>query len=364
MKKYLSVLLVLSLLLCGCSQLVPPKTTMPPETEPTTEATEPTTEPTTAPTTEPAPGYPNPPSADGPDAPYTGRVFAVTISNIRDALPHYGTMDAEILMEMWVNGSIVRDLALFTDPSKAEAIGSVRSDRLMFNDIALHYDAIVLDAAGSDQVIGNANALGVNRVNIDTQDSTYYSFRNKDRAFTFTPQSKWEHCLFAKGEGLVQLAQDKGFVTSQPEDKDYRLRFTEDGTPAAGESAENITVTFTYRNNKKDTSMVYDAALGKYVYHQYGEQMTVGDTTDPECFRNVIVMLADISMNNIYYTADFVKGGEGFFACGGKLIPIVWGADDENSPFWFETTDGQPLQLGVGNTYIAIAPIGSEVVYE
>ena len=364
MKKLIALLLIASLILCGCGASTPAATeaTTAPTQAPAAEATEAPTETTEAPT-EPPVVYRNPLNGEVLDEPYTGRIFAVTISNIRDALPHYGTMEADILMEMWVNGSIIRDLALYTDVSKAEAIGSVRSDRLMFNQIVKMYDAVLADAAGSDQVLNDARNTGVNRMTIDTGDSTDYSYRAKDRVFTFKPESKYEHTLFAKGAGLLDFAQKKGFSVTQPADKEYNLRFTEDGTPE-GETANSVNVTFTYRNNKKDTTMVYDESLGKYVYNQYGKVMVVGDTEDPECFTNVIIMLADITRGDVYYTANFTNGGTGYYANGGKIIPITWGCDGEESPFWFKTADGQDLELGVGNTYMAIAPQDSPVTYE
>ena len=364
MKKLIALLLIASLILCGCGASTPAATeaTTAPTEAPAAEATEAPTETTEAPT-EPPVVYRNPLNGEVLDEPYTGRIFAVTISNIRDALPHYGTMEADILMEMWVNGSIIRDLALYTDVSKAEAIGSVRSDRLMFNQIVKMYDAVLADAAGSDQVLNDARNTGVNRMTIDTGDATDYSYRAKDRVFTFKPESKYEHTLFAKGAGLLDFAQKKGFSVTQPADKDYNLHFTEDGTPE-GETANSVNVTFTYRNNKKDTTMVYDESLGKYVYNQYGKAMVVGDTEDPECFTNVIIMLADITRGDVYYTANFTNGGTGYYANGGKIIPITWGCDGEESPFWFKTVDGQDLELGVGNTYMAIAPQDSPVTYE
>lgn len=364
MKKLIALLLIASLILCGCGASTPAATeaTAAPTQAPATEATEAPTETTEAPT-EPPVVYRNPLNGEVLDEPYTGRIFAVTISNIRDALPHYGTMEADILMEMWVNGSIIRDLALYTDVSKAEAIGSVRSDRLMFNQIVKMYDAVLADAAGSDQVLNDARNTGVNRMTIDTGDSTDYSYRAKDRVFTFKPESKYEHTLFAKGAGLLDFAQKKGFSVTQPADKEYNLHFTEDGTPE-GETANSVNVTFTYRNNKKDTTMVYDESLGKYVYNQYGKAMVVGDTEDPECFTNVIIMLADITRGDVYYTANFTNGGTGYYANGGKIIPITWGCDGEESPFWFKTMDGADLELGVGNTYMAIAPQDSPVTYE
>ena len=364
MKKCIALLLVLSLGLTGCA-LVPARTTMPTEA-PTTETTAaPTTEePTTEPTTEPAPVYTNPLNGQTLDAPYTGRVVAVTISNIHDALPHYGTMGADILMEMWVNGSIIRDLALFSDITKAQEVGSVRSIRPMFSQIVKHYDAVLLDASGSDQALAHASSLGIQHINVDTYDGTAYSYRNMDRDFTFKPASKLEHCLFVKPEGVEALLADRGYATTQPEDKDYGMTFAENGTPEGGKTANTVSVAFTYRNNIKNTSMVYDESLGKYVYNQYDTAMVDGSTGDPECFTNVIVMLADISMDGIYYTANFTAGGTGYYANGGKIVPITWTTDADDAPFRFFTADGQPLSLGVGNTYIAVAPEGSPVAYE
>ena len=97
MKKIICLLLTLSLLLCGCGGASTPAATQ--ASTAATETTEaPATEaPTTEePTTEPAPVYTNPLNGKTLDEPFTGRVYAVSISNIRGALPHYGTMNADI----------------------------------------------------------------------------------------------------------------------------------------------------------------------------------------------------------------------------------------------------------------------------
>ena len=360
MKKMLALLLALSLLLCGCAGAETPPTTEAPAETVTEPTAEPTEEPTVAPTTEPAPVYTNPLTGEELDAPVDNRIFAVSINNLVYAVPHHGVQEADIFMEMFVNGSIIRGLALYTDPTQLSSIGSVRSTRYMFTDIALHYDAIVAHAGGSQWVLADVAARGADGFNIDTADETYYSFRHKGR---IKEGFGWEHCLFANGTGLMEKAAEKGIETAQDPEKDYGLIFTEDGTPAEGETADSITVTFTSFGRKAST-MAYDAELGKYVYWQYDQMMVDGDTKEPETFENVVIMLADIRMNaHAYHEADFVKGGEGYFACGGKIIPILWTCDGEDQPFRFTTVDGEPLAFGVGNSYIAIAPNGSPVEY-
>ena len=81
-------------------------------------------------------------------------------------------------------------------------------------------------------------------------------------------------------------------------------------------------------------------------------------------FTNVIVMFANITNNGIYHAADFVAGGTGYYANGGKLIPITWACDDEDSAFRFMTEDGASLEMGVGNTYIAIVTPESPIAWE
>ena len=130
------------------------------------------------------------------------------------------------------------------------------------------------------------------------------------------------------------------------------------------EDADKITVTITYNRTVKDTIMEYDHSLGKYVYHQYGKRMEDLLTAEPEAFENVVVMYANITSNNIYQVADFVAGGTGYYACGGKLIPITWTCESEHSPFRFFTESGEPLAFGQGSTYIAITQPDSKVVWE
>ncbi|MGN1016389.1 MAG: DUF3048 domain-containing protein [Faecousia sp.] len=349
----------------GNAQLAQPETTVPPTTQPSTEA--PTTEPPTEeetepPTTEPPPVYRNPLNGELLDEPYTGRIFISTISNVPDALPHVSANQADIIFETFVNYSIIRCIGLYSNISQVEQIGSIRSTRLMFNDITQHYNAILFHAGGSSQVLRDVKERGIENFSVDTWDAVQAGISVRDEY-----RKRYiglEHSLLALGPKMEEYAAAQGYSLEGDPDKDYLLRFNEDGTPADGETAEHITITITEKSNRKDTVLDYNPDTGRYVYSQYGKVMRDGITEEEETYRNILVMFAQISREGMYQVADFCAGGEGLFACGGKLIPIQWGCDSEDSPFWFKTMDGEDLELGVGNTYIAITEPDSKIVYE
>ena len=373
MKKLILWSLVLALLLCGCGG----KTVNTPETTPTapettvqdtTAATQTTeapvvmetteaTEETTIPTEPPV--YRNPLNGEILDAPFTGRVYASTVSNMPENMPHVGVNHADVVMEMYVNmNNITRCLALFTDIDSAEAVGSTRSTRPIFNDIAQHYDLVLAHAGGSDTALGDANDRGIDHFNVDTWSVAQTGASYRDTQY----RRSYENSLFVAGPAFRAYAESQGVATEL--EKDYGFRFADAGTPADGEDADTISWTMVYGRAKKDTSFVYNAELDKYIWNQYGKEMKDQITDEPEGFTNVIIMFANITNNGIYHAADFTAGGTGYYANGGKLIPIVWACDDEDSAFRFMTNDARDLEMGVGNTYIAIVAPESPVTWE
>ena len=370
MKKILSLLLALCLLLCGCSELIPGKTTVESErlrqaalrpstaatTAPTTEAA---TEPSTEAPTEPEPVYFNPLNGELLDEPFNKRIFAVSINNIPGAVPHVNLNCADLYFETFVNGSIVRGLAMFTDPSGLDAIGPVRSNRMVFIDLCQHFDAVMVHAGGDYRVVEETSRLGIDNFNIDAWGvMELTSFRDKERA---KRGYGYEHTLFAIGDGLIQYAEENGIRLTANPDVEYQFQFTEDGIPAAGVFATDITITITVNQYKKDTRMVYDPSRDKYIYNQYDKQMNDDRTGEPEAFRNVLILEGEIPYDGPFQRPNLLAGGTGWYACGGKAIPITWGSDSADSPLWLRTADGEPLLLGRGNTYIAITQTGSAI---
>lgn len=365
MKRLFSLTLVLCLLLAGCGGQAEPETTAAPTTVATTApTTEPTTEPTTVPTTvatEAPVVYTHPLTGEILDAPMENRIFGVTINNVPDAIPHYSVNDADLFFEMFVNDYSTRGFALYTNVGDVSSIGSLRSMRMNFTDIAQAYDAIAVYAGGSDKVLSDASKSGIDRIHVGNV-SEDFSYRDSDRRSSGVA---YEHCLFVKGAEMLAWAQNNGYRVTQDADKDYGLHFTENAAPANGEDATTINIAMNYRSYiSKKNVMTYNAETGKYAYNQYGKDMVDGITGEPEEFKNVIIMLAEVKNIDVYHVANLQTSGEGYFACDGKIIPILWSHESETDPFTFTLTDGTPLEMGIGNSYICITPLESEISWE
>lgn len=332
-----------------------------------TEATEAATGEATEPS-ETAPGteveevvYRNPLTGERVDAPFTNRIFAVTISNVNEALPHIGVNEADMYFEMFIVDGAVRGLALFTEIENAPQIGSVRSTRLNFTDIGLGYDAFVAHAGGSELVLSDAKTSGVEHKNIDTSSSTKYSFRDKERN-----SAGWGmvHCLFVDGPGLKEWATEQGIRVTKPEGTTYGLNFVDDGALEAGDTANTVSIDMIFESSRKNTTMVYDPEIGEYVYNQYGKVMKDGKTNEVESFENVFVLKVREYRKDIYLVADIESSGEGYYACDGKIIPIKWVRNSNNEPFTFTHMDGTPLFQNAGTSYINLAPLDSVISWE
>ena len=354
MKRVVAWLLTLMLLLSGCgSQESAAESTEAIVTE-TTVVTEPTTVPTEPPV------YRNPLNGQILDEPYTGRVFAHTITNTQDALPHVNAVKADILVEAYVSRGVVRCLGLYTNIGEVEAIGGTRSTRLLFNQIARIYDAVLIHGGGFGMVLENADYLGLDHFNVDSLyrqvDPLAQKVAYRDKQYRrYAPND-----LFGYGPGIVEYVEAQGVRMTQPEDKQYYMNFVEDATPVDGEAADEITIYYGF--NTKNTVMKYNPSTGKYEYNQYGKVMTDQITGEVEAFNNVLILDASVYENYIYTEANFQCGGDGYYACGGKLIPIVWECERGRNPFQITTLDGEPLNFNVGNTYMSIIGMEKERV--
>ena len=185
-------------------------------------------------------------------------------------------------------------------------------------------------------------------------------FRDPDR----TPgvSYAWEHTLMADGKAMVENLTAKGIMGPHDDGYVYDMEFTSDATPAQGQPANHITVTF---SKYKNTVFHYDSSSNTYLVEQYGAPFLDGNDQSQITTTNVLVMQTDYStMDDGYYSNVSLTSGSGYFACGGQMIPIKWEKGGHYDQVRYYTTDGQPLTLGVGKSFVCIIPTHQSVVAE
>ena len=96
------------------------------------------------------------------------------INNINLAQPQCGIGDADIIYEVMAEGGVTRMMAIFSDIKNAGRIGSMRSIRTYYVDIAMAYGAVAVHAGYSQQANDRIRSNGVN--NIDGVTGIDYSY--------------------------------------------------------------------------------------------------------------------------------------------------------------------------------------------
>ena len=369
MKRFLPILLILAMLLCGCNgaEEAPATSTAAPTTEASTAATtEPATQPTTEPVTdptEPAVVYRNPLNGAVLDEPWNSRPVTFTIGNTDEALPQHSIAQADILCEITVEGGATRCMPIFSDLSNVGKIGSIRSARTYFISISRAFDAVFIHSGASPFATNLFQQTVVNH--LDADPAIFY--RDADRA---AQGYAYEHRHFVVGSDANEYIHEKFDMTAKNNDG-FGLNFVDEQT-LDGENAGTVRV---YFGNKygKSTKFVYDEAAGNYVTTRFIANARETDWVDGETdealrFENLIVMFEKrtaapgATAGNVLH--ELVGSGEGYYACGGKIVPIKWSREREDSPFSFTLTDGTPLNVIPGKTYMGFLPLESLVEFE
>ena len=361
MRKRLGIMMLAAALLlvgvgCGNGEEVPTETLTPPPVE------ENTTSPSAPEETEEV--------YSGPYNPLTGepiaegaedlRPVAVMLNNLKTALPQQGNGQADIIYEVLAEGGITRMLAVYQDISQVGNLASIRSARPYYIELALGHDAVYVHAGGSPDAYSDLSAWDVDH--IDGVRGTYsYSgsgvfWRDANRISGHS--YGYEHSLLTSGEKLTAVLEGDGFTLEHP-GYDCGLTFREDGTPEGGSPASVVTVPF---SDYKTGVFRYDSQQGVYLVEEYGQAYVDGNDGAQVAVTNVLVLqTACRVLDSAGRLSVDLTQGEGWYACGGSMIPILWSKGDRNSPLRYTDLQGNPLELGAGKSYVSIIPTSQTV---
>lgn len=288
------------------------------------------------------------------------RPYCVMINNHPDARPCAGLSQASMVYEVVVEGGITRLMAVFNDIDGI-TVGSIRSCRPYYLSLAQSYDAIYVHAGGSEQGYSDIKSLGINNIDgvrgyRDGEASSYYRDNYRKSLGVGI-----EHTLFADGAKLASFARDNYTMThASGFDTTYGLVFSPDAASQCEKNADSLRI---YFSGWYSSVLKYDASKSCYNLFmsdkEYIDDVTTGNTSDDVSidFTNVIVLNVPTKSIDSYgrQEMEVIGSGTGFFCCGGKYIEIKWERADRSDNFHYYLTDGTPLALGIGKTYVGIA---------
>ena len=280
------------------------------------------------------------------------RPVAVMFNNLKAAQPQIGISQADLIYEMEAEGGITRMVGVFQSLEDVEMLGSIRSTRPYYLELALGHDAMLVHAGASPEAYDDIDAWKVDNMDgVNGGSDAKIFWRDAERRKTMD----YEHSLVTSGEKVLEYLAKDHFRLEHKDGYAYTQAFTLDGTPENGTTAEKLTLQF---SKYKTGTFTYDAEKKLYMAGQYGKDYVDGTTGEQIGTTNVLVLETEIGEipGDTYYRcrARMTGEGEGQFFCGGKGVDIKWSKSDRNSQFVYTLKDGTPLTLGQGVSYICI----------
>lgn len=284
------------------------------------------------------------------------RPYAVMINN-NSAVWKYqsGLNEAYINYEMLVEGGITREMILFKD-SQASKIQSIRSSRHYFLDYALENDAIYVHWGWSPQAQSDIRTLGINNINGLTYEGRYF-FRDSTIKGIGS-----EHKGYSKMESLRTAAEKLKYRTTTESGNllTYDARSLDLSSYEGVVDATTVEIPYSGGYTAK---FFYDANTKTYLRTQNKTDLIDYNSGERVKTKNIIVYNVKYKTIDNYGRQDMenIGSGTGYFISEGKAVPIKWSKSSRAQKTIYTLSNGEPLVVNDGNTYIGLQPTGRTV---
>ena len=283
------------------------------------------------------------------------RPIAVVVQNSEAARPQWGMCSPDIILEGLAEGGYTRMLWFYSDVNSIPKVGSIRSARIDFLEMAEGFDAIFVHCGGAQTAYAAIKARGIDT--IDGADYLgKYMFRDQQRL----KKVSMEHTVYTTGDLLSQCISDHNYDTKLKDGYSNILSFNKEGAPekySAGTCTElrimysyNFTYTFKYN---ADTKTYYN-----FIGHDTLTKFTQ-DGGQQVNFTNVVILyFPSYKIINYKGSVDMdLSGGTGLLISNGTYENITW--EKGNTPsntLKLKDHNGDTLRLNAGKSYIGLVP--------
>lgn len=279
------------------------------------------------------------------------RPVAVMIGNTNDALPQYGLSKADVLFEIMAEGGLTRLMAIFSDVSGVDKIGSVRSSRLYYAHYAVEFDAIYCHIGQARFAESYLNSSAIDNLSgLDGKCASVYYRDSSKRA---------PHNCYVGEDGIDKGIEAKNYRRKYEDDYEGVFTFSNpDEKPleleeSLSKRAEVIVPGYGIDN----PWLIYDSKKNHYSLYHYRKEHIDGNNDKQLTFENVIFLYENSRVLDSltgYLEFDNVGSGEGMFFKGGRCENITWKKDDLKSATKCYDENGNEIVLTPGKTYVCV----------
>lgn len=272
------------------------------------------------------------------------RPVAIMVNNLERAQQvQCGLNDADLVFECLVEGGISRLMAVFYDVSKADKIGSIRSARYTYVQLAKGLDATYVHC-GQDNVYTKPymRELGMDNYSITSYSGS--SFRENNGL-------AYEHRLFTTGEKLsAGLAKYDWRTTSKKDLTPGAFSFAEEP-----QTFEKVCNKVTYKmSDSYKTTFTYNPETKKYTRCPGGTPHKDDKTGKETVTDNIFICYAKSPhFDDNYHLRTILSNGEGLYVSNGSCTEITWEKGDASDPLKFYDKNGEELKVNPGSSWIA-----------
>lgn len=279
------------------------------------------------------------------------RPVAIMINNIRTAQKvQEGLSKANIVYELYVEGGITRLLAVYKDLSVVKELGTVRSARYSYVDLAAGHDAIYVHC-GMDPTYcaPYMKRLGFDNFNLNSGSTANYGFRKSNGLSS-------EHTVYTTPEKLNNGFKTLGWRTEIKQSYNSNWQnFAPPDKPAALSSnpATQVTVPM---SSSYVSGFNYDPTTQMYLKTENGAAHTDKLYGTQLSYKNVLVLFSTIvTQSDGKHVNTTLSSGSGYYISQGTYIPVKWSKGGTYASLKLTNEAGQPLNYNAGSTWVCFA---------
>ncbi len=287
------------------------------------------------------------------------RPVAVSINNeIPGQAVYTGLNAADVVYETYIEGGDTRLLAVFKDIAKAPQIGTIRSARYDFVDLAAGHDAVYLHA-GVDTTYCQPYLDRIGADDINFFKGAFYSY-----AFRVKNGKAVEHTLYTTGSNVAQMLQKQKWRTTLKSHTGLWANFRAEAdayTPAEG-VCNRVIIPF---SGHFKPGFTYDATTKLYSKHHNGNPNKDYVTGEAITVKNIFICLtaAGLRPDGQHMDIDLSKG-KGYYISEGGYQEITWAKGNRQNAFVFKDLQGNVLKPNAGTSWVNIVRKSAKIQFE